>query len=136
MLTDSQIIDALGGNRAVAKLCAPTITAVVSGWRKRGIPTPWRKFLQVSEPHVFKQMNTKENANNPNVVFLKNLNELMDKYQMSTATLSIHSGVSIRMIDYILKKERHASVEIIDAIGMAFELEAWEMLHPQQGDIA
>lgn len=71
----------------------------------------------------------------PNDIFLKNLDELMEKHNMSTAALSNHSGVSTRMIDYILKKERNASVEIIDAIGMTFELEAWEMLHPTQGDI-
>ena len=51
--TDSEIIDDLGGNEAVAKLCEPTLGAVVSGWRSRGIPVAWRKYLQVIRPVVF-----------------------------------------------------------------------------------
>ena len=53
MYNDSKIIDALGGNQKVAELCSPTIPAVVSGWRKRGIPTPWRKVLALSRPDIF-----------------------------------------------------------------------------------
>ena len=134
MLTDSQIIDALGGNRAVAKLCEPTIHDVVSGWRKRGIPVPWKKYLEVLKPHVFKKVNTCANEFEPNSVFLQNLKYLMEENNMTTAMLSVHSGVSKRMLDYILLKQRKASIEIIDDIGMVFELEAWEMLHPTRGD--
>jgi len=53
MKTDSQIIDDLGGNQAVADLCSPTKAAVVSGWRKRGIPRPWRVFLKTTRPEIF-----------------------------------------------------------------------------------
>lgn len=53
MKNDSEIIDALGGNREVAKLCAPTIPEVVSGWRRRGIPRAWRNYLKVVKPEVF-----------------------------------------------------------------------------------
>jgi hypothetical protein len=52
--TDSEIIDALGGNRKVAKLCAPTLPAVVSGWRKRGIPAAWKAYLRKMRPRAFK----------------------------------------------------------------------------------
>ena len=53
MTNDSKLIDALGGNQKVAELCAPTIPAVVSGWRTRGIPDAWRRVLQLSRPDVF-----------------------------------------------------------------------------------
>lgn len=53
MKTDSQIIDELGGNHSVAEICAPTIAAVVSGWRKRGIPRGWRNYLMAIRPDVF-----------------------------------------------------------------------------------
>jgi hypothetical protein len=53
MKTHSQIIDELGGNIAVAKICHPTLTAVVSGWRKRGIPKGWLAFLKSKRPEVF-----------------------------------------------------------------------------------
>lgn len=62
MKTDSQIIDELGGNEAVAKICAPTLPAVVSGWRKRGIPKSWRRLLQLHSPQVFSGECTEEAA--------------------------------------------------------------------------
>ena len=53
MKTDSEIIDALGGNQEVAKICAPTLPEVVSGWRKRGIPRAWKRVLLIERPEVF-----------------------------------------------------------------------------------
>jgi hypothetical protein len=53
MKSDSEIIDDLGGNQEVAKLCAPTIPEVVSGWRRRGIPRAWRALLIKAKPEVF-----------------------------------------------------------------------------------
>jgi len=53
MKTDSEIIDAFGGNQEVAKICSPTLPEVVSGWRKRGIPRAWRAVLQLNRPEVF-----------------------------------------------------------------------------------
>ncbi len=53
MKTDSQIIDDIGGNHPVAKICAPTLPEVVSGWRKRGIPRAWRQLLKKERPDVF-----------------------------------------------------------------------------------
>ena len=52
--TDSQIIDALGGNHKVAKLC-DTLPDVVSGWRRRGIPKGWRAYLKKIRPQAFKE---------------------------------------------------------------------------------
>lgn len=53
MKTDSEIIDALGGNQEVAKICAPTLPEVVSGWRKRGIPRAWKTVLKMKRPELF-----------------------------------------------------------------------------------
>jgi len=53
MKTDSEIIDECGGNQKVAEICSPTKPEVVSGWRKRGIPKPWRKVLKLTRPNVF-----------------------------------------------------------------------------------
>lgn len=53
MKTDSEIIDAFGGNKAVAEICSPTLSEVVSGWRKRGIPRAWRVVLKAHSPHIF-----------------------------------------------------------------------------------
>jgi len=49
----STIIDRLGGTGAVAKLCEITAPSV-SEWRTRGIPKPWRKYLEAIRPDVFK----------------------------------------------------------------------------------
>jgi hypothetical protein len=53
MKTDSQIIDSFGGNEAVAEICSPTLPAVVSGWRTRGIPRAWRAVLKIHSPQHF-----------------------------------------------------------------------------------
>ena len=53
MKTDDEIIEAFGGNIVVAELCPPTLPAVVSGWRKRGIPRAWRALLKQKRPEFF-----------------------------------------------------------------------------------
>ena len=53
MKTDDEIIEAFGGNQTVAELCPPTLPAVVSGWRKRGIPRAWRALLKQKRPDLF-----------------------------------------------------------------------------------
>lgn len=55
MKNDSQIIDAFGGNEAVAAICEPTLPAVVSGWRTRGIPRAWLKVLMMHSPQHFEE---------------------------------------------------------------------------------
>ena len=54
--------------------------------------------------------------------------------------LAKRSGVSLRMIAYILSKERAASIEIAEAIGNAFGISVWAILNPhlepgQQGKL-
>ena len=50
----SALIDALGGNKKLAKTCDISEQAV-SQWRKKGIPDPWMKFFKVKWPKVIKQ---------------------------------------------------------------------------------
>lgn len=49
-----------------------------------------------------------------------NLKKLMDKHGYSAREVERRSGVSARMIGYILKQERGASVEIVESIARAF----------------
>ncbi|AZY48835.1 Cro/CI family transcriptional regulator [Bordetella avium] len=49
---DSDIIDALGGTAAVARLCGVKQPSV-SDWRKDGIPRARRMFLQAVRPDAF-----------------------------------------------------------------------------------
>ena len=41
-MTDSEVIDALGGNVAVMEFCGVKHTAVITNWRARGIAWPLR----------------------------------------------------------------------------------------------
>lgn len=49
---DSEIIDALGGTAAVARLCQVKPPSV-SDWRKEGIPPARRMYLQAVRPEAF-----------------------------------------------------------------------------------
>jgi DNA-binding transcriptional regulator YdaS (Cro superfamily) len=51
-MTDSQLIDAAGGTKAVAALCAVSQSAVTQ-WRDKGIPPARRMYLALKVPKVF-----------------------------------------------------------------------------------
>jgi len=51
MQEHSELIDALGGTTAVAKLTGQGPTTV-SNWRERGIPWRWRPFIKESAEQV------------------------------------------------------------------------------------
>lgn len=51
-LTDTEIIERLGGTTKTAVLCEVTAQAV-SQWRLNGIPKAQRKFLRAVRPDVF-----------------------------------------------------------------------------------
>lgn len=51
--TASEIIDALGGTTVVAKLCCVRAPSV-SDWRKHGIPSARRQFLELLRPEAFR----------------------------------------------------------------------------------
>jgi hypothetical protein len=52
-MTESQIIDRLGGTTQVAKLCEITKGAV-SQWRTNGIPRATRLYLRAIRPEAFR----------------------------------------------------------------------------------
>jgi transcriptional regulator with XRE-family HTH domain len=62
--------------------------------------------------------------------FAQNLRVLMHHESLSMPSLAKLSGVSGRMIAYILTKERTPTIEIADAIAKAFRLEGWQMMIP------
>ena len=51
-MTDSEIIDQLGGTAKVAELCEVSPPAV-SQWREQGIPNSRLMFLRLARPDVF-----------------------------------------------------------------------------------
>lgn len=55
-MSDSEIIDKLGGTGAVAELCK-TRPAAVSQWRTSGIPDARRQYLELLRPDVFADAN-------------------------------------------------------------------------------
>ena len=65
-------------------------------------------------------------------VLARNLKMLLDAEEigMTKEHLSRKSGVSVRMINYILKKDRAPTIDVIDNIASAFHLTAWELLTP------
>jgi hypothetical protein len=51
----SNVIDALGGTNAVARIC-DIRSASVSGWRKLGMPRHWEAFFRLRNPEIFKSL--------------------------------------------------------------------------------
>lgn len=51
-LSDSQIIDAMGGSAAVARICRVRSPAV-SYWRREGIPDYRKQYLATLRPDLF-----------------------------------------------------------------------------------
>jgi len=51
-LSDTEIIEALGGTAAVARLCRVRQPSV-SGWKRSGIPAARRQFLELLRPDIF-----------------------------------------------------------------------------------
>lgn len=53
----NELIDALGGTAAVAKLCEVNSQAV-SQWRRKGIPKARLKYLELLRPDLFQRSTT------------------------------------------------------------------------------
>ncbi len=51
-MSDSKIIDNIGGTDAVAAIVGLDKSSV-SKWRKRGIPRSWRLYLEKRRPKAF-----------------------------------------------------------------------------------
>lgn len=60
-IDSSKIIDALGGNVAVAAMFEISSQAI-SKWRQQGIPKPRLMYLKIAHPEVFNQVKTEEVA--------------------------------------------------------------------------
>lgn len=67
---------------------------------------------------------------NPAETFTRNLKMLLMETGMDLDTLVKKSGVSKRMIQYILSGEKKPTIERADAIAGAFKLDGWVMLMP------
>jgi transcriptional regulator with XRE-family HTH domain len=68
--------------------------------------------------------------NLPAETLIQNLTMLLNKTNMSVAELSRRSGVTGRMIHYILNRDRQASVEVAGKLASAFGLTGWQMIMP------
>ena len=62
------------------------------------------------------------------ITLAKNLHNLMKSTDMKKSALAIKSGVSERMIAYILTGERMPTIEIIEQLADALGVEVWEMM--------
>lgn len=60
----------------------------------------------------------------------RNLAHLMEITGWSAKEVSKRSGVSPRMVSYMLTMERVASIEIAEDVARAFNLEGWHMIMP------
>lgn len=65
---------------------------------------------------------------NVSETLIKNLRVLMDDRGWKPKKLSEKSGVSPRMVAYILKGERVCSIEIAEQLANAFGLKGWHLL--------
>jgi len=68
----------------------------------------------------------------PNTVetLSKNLSTLLAETGMTRQELSKKSGVSLRMVGYILTQERKASIDVAEDIAHAFGLTGWQIIMP------
>ena len=70
-----------------------------------------------------KKINTKE-------LLAKNLNTLMEVYELEPPELEGKSDISRRMIQYILSQGKTATIETTEKLANAFGLHAWQLLIP------
>ena len=61
---------------------------------------------------------------------VNNLKILMAAHGMDKKELSSRSGVSPRMVSYILNEERVPSLDVIDSLAKAFRIDGWELTSP------
>lgn len=61
---------------------------------------------------------------------ITNLKTLMNVTKMTKDQVATKSGISSRMISYILAGEKTPSIELAEALGKAFGLSGWHMIMP------
>ena len=54
----------------------------------------------------------------------------MDESGIKKIELAQKSGVSDRMISYLLAQERTASIDVIDSLARVFKLTGWQLIMP------
>lgn len=59
-----------------------------------------------------------------------NLRLLLKETGITTTGLAAKSGISKRMIDYILSGERGASIDVAESLAKAFGLNGWQLIKP------
>lgn len=59
-----------------------------------------------------------------------NLKALIRETEMTIPALAEKSGVSARMIGYLLAGERTPTIEVADALAKPFDLTGWQLLIP------
>lgn len=69
-------------------------------------------------------------ATKTSTTFSSNMRRLKNEMRLSSEEISKRSGVSERMVDYLLAGDRVPSVNVADAIGTAFGVTGWQMLYP------
>ena len=62
--------------------------------------------------------------------FVANLKMLMAETGLKSKDVAARSGVSLRMVQYILSGERKPTVDVAEDIGSAFGLTGWQMIVP------
>lgn len=67
---------------------------------------------------------------NPTDTLVINLRALMRANKIKTPQLATQSGVSIRMIKYILAGERKPTVELANALAKPFGITGWQIIMP------
>lgn len=66
----------------------------------------------------------------PQETMIINLKMLMERTKMTTKQIALKSGISSRMIDYILSGERGATIETAEKIANVFGLTGWQLIMP------
>lgn len=66
----------------------------------------------------------------PKETLRKNLKMLMDKAEMDAKQLSQLSGISLRMVNYVLSGERGATVETAEKLAEPFKISGWQLIMP------
>lgn len=75
-------------------------------------------------------MDKNENMKKTSMTLINNLQMLMARTNTSPSWIAQKSGVSKRMIEYIISGERGASIEIADKIAEAYGISGWQLIMP------
>jgi transcriptional regulator with XRE-family HTH domain len=67
---------------------------------------------------------------NTTETLIVNLKMLLNKTSTTTGWLSERSGVSKRMIDYILAGERKPTIDVADRLANAYGITGWQLIMP------